>query len=94
MFRKLGVFAASLLAVVAFNVQAETVTGGVSNSAKTTVDGYKKLRAVCSVSIGEGRKACFSELNELNAQYRAAKQKLSQKETENAENIHLVSFVD
>ncbi len=94
MFRKLGVFAASLLAVAALNIQAETVTKGVNNSAQTTVEDYKKLRAVCSVSIGEGRKACFSELNELNAQYRTAKQRLSKSATEKSENIHLVSFVN
>lgn len=90
MFRKLSVLAVPLAAFLAINAYA-----GQANPAKAAaqeiVDDYKKLRAMCSVSIGEERRDCFAKLNDSNATYRAAKETLN-RDSDDSKSAHFVSF--
>lgn len=61
-------------------------------TAKTTVEEYRELRRNCAAKTGAQQKSCFHELNASNKQYRVAKQQLQLGETDDLENIHLVTF--
>lgn len=77
-----------LFSPVAFSSELDASTG----QEDAIIGTYKELRKKCSVAQGDERVRCFSELNQLNAEYQLAKKALAG-EVQSDTNLHIVSNV-
>lgn len=83
------VFLATLLSLptLAFAESTEVA------EAKNQVEQYRALRRACSITNGDQRKACFSQLNAATLQYKEAKQFLASRPFENTSSRNDANLV-
>ena len=85
------VFLVCALVSASFAATSSYYSPADADAAQETVDGYKALRKACSITAGDQRKVCFSQLREATKDYKAAQKVLAQYKRQDLRNVHLVT---